>query len=55
LPFLNGIHIFKLINDEYAKKVKDWIKMTKVARLFELEKEEAVKEAVAKKDKEKSL
>lgn len=49
----------KFINDEYAKKVKEWIKMTKVARLFELEKEEAVKEAVkdavAKKDKEKAL
>lgn len=34
----------KFINDDYAKKVKEWIKMTKVARLFEEEKQEAVKE-----------
>jgi hypothetical protein len=39
----------KFIGEEYAKKVKEWIKMTKVIRLFEQEKEEAVKEAEKQK------
>jgi hypothetical protein len=39
----------KFIDEEYAKKVKEWIKMTKVIRLFEQEKEEAVKEAEKQK------
>ena len=36
----------KFIEDAYAEKVKEWIKMTKVARLFEEEKIEAVNTAV---------
>ncbi|MCH4200658.1 MAG: transcriptional regulator [Clostridium tyrobutyricum] len=34
----------KVINSEYAKKIKEWIKLTQVGRLFEEEKEKAVKE-----------
>ncbi|WP_146232163.1 hypothetical protein [Oceanobacillus caeni] len=33
------------INDEYERKVKGWLKMTKVGRAFEEEKQEAVREA----------
>lgn len=44
----------KFIDDEYAIKVKEWLKMTKVGRAFEEEKEEAVKDAVKKtKEEEK--
>ncbi len=35
----------KFIGEEYAKQVKEWLKMTKVGRVFEEEKEEAVKVA----------
>jgi hypothetical protein len=34
----------KFIDQEYSKSVKEWIKMTKVARLFEEEKIEAINE-----------
>ena len=37
----------KFIDREYSETVKGWIKMTKVARLFEEEKIEAVNEAVS--------
>ena len=36
----------KFIDKDYANKIKEWIKMTKVARLFEEEKVEAVNKAV---------
>ena len=39
----------KFINKEYSSKIKEWIAMTKVARLFEEEKIEAVNEAVKSK------
>lgn len=44
---LAGILVFsdKIIDEESSKKVKEWIRMTKIGRLFEIEKEEAVKEA----------
>ncbi|MBB5323516.1 histone H3/H4 [Anoxybacillus tepidamans] len=48
----------KFIDEEYAKKIKEWIKMTKVLRLFEQEKEEAVKKAAeeaAKKAAEEAM
>ena len=38
----------QIIDKEMSKKVKEWISVTKVGRLFEEEKEEAVKEAEAK-------
>lgn len=59
LFLLSGILVFtdKVIDKETAKQIKEWIKMTKVARLYEEEKIEAVNEAVTKtiqqKEKEK--
>ena len=41
----------KFIDQDYAKKLKEWIKLTKVARLFEEEKIEAVNVAVNETDK----
>lgn len=51
---LAGILTFsdKIISDDYSKQVKEWIMMTKVARLFEEEKIAAVKVAKAKVTKE---
>lgn len=48
LFLLSGILVFtdKVIDKETAKQIKEWIKMTKVARLYEEEKIEAVNEAV---------
>lgn len=48
LFLLSGILVFtdKVIDAETAKNIKEWIRMTKVARLFEEEKEEAVKRAI---------
>lgn len=48
LFLLSGILVFtdKVIDEETAKKIKEWIRMTKVARLFEEEKVEAVNQAV---------
>lgn len=45
LFLLSGILVFtdKVINEETAKRIKEWISMTKVARLFEEEKQEALK------------
>jgi predicted transposase/invertase (TIGR01784 family) len=40
----------KFIDKEYLKKVKEWISMTKIARLYEKEKKEAVKEAVKERE-----
>ncbi|OPW98778.1 transcriptional regulator [Geobacillus sp. LEMMY01] len=49
----------KFIDEQYAKKVKEWIKMTKVMRLLveelEQEKEAAVKEAVKEAEKQKAV
>jgi predicted transposase/invertase (TIGR01784 family) len=42
----------KFINKEYANSVKEWLKMTKVARLYEEEKIDAVNKAVNKAVKE---
>lgn len=41
---LSGILTFsdKIIENDYAEEIRRWIMMTKVARLFEIEKEEAV-------------
>ena len=46
---LSGIVTFsdKIIEPEFADTIRRWIQMTKVGRLFELEKEEAVKNAKA--------
>ena len=38
----------KFIDKNYAEKVREWLKMTQVGRLFDEEKQEAVKEAVKK-------
>ena len=43
----------KFIDHNYSEMVKGWIRMTKVARLFEQEKIEAVNEAVKLLEKEK--
>lgn len=50
LFLLSGILVFtdKVIDKETAKQIKEWIKMTKVARLYEEEKIEAVNEAVTR-------
>lgn len=45
----------KFIDEEYAKKVREWLKMTKVGRIFEEEKQEAVREAVARTEREKTI
>lgn len=36
--------VVKFIDEDYSKRIKEWIRMTKVARLFEEEKIEAVNE-----------
>lgn len=48
LFLLSGILVFtdKVIDEETAKRIKEWIRMTKVARLYEEEKVEAVNQAV---------
>lgn len=45
---LSGILVFsdKIVDDELEKRAKEWIMMTKIARLFEEEKEQAVRSAV---------
>ncbi len=47
----------KVVDSKTAKEMKEWISMTKVAKLFEEEKKQAVREAVneaeAEKDREK--
>lgn len=45
---LSGIVTFsdKIIEPEFADTIRRWIQMTKVGRLFELEKEEAVRNSV---------
>lgn len=47
---LAGILVFsdKIIEKEYAEKIRRWIQMTQVGRIIEREKEEAVREAVEK-------
>ena len=49
---LSGILVFsdKIIDEKTSNEVKEWIKMTKVAKLFEKEKEEALEEVLAEKD-----
>lgn len=51
---LTGMMVFsdKIIDDKLANQMKGWIMMTKVARLFEIEKEEAVKETAREVAKE---
>lgn len=46
LFLLSGILVFtdKVIDDATAKRIKEWMRMTKVARLFEEEKEEAIRQ-----------
>ncbi|KKE78152.1 transcriptional regulator [Oceanobacillus caeni] len=44
----------KFIDDEYARKVKEWLKMTKVGRAFEEEKQEAVKKAEKEAEKKQA-
>ena len=47
---ISGIVVFadKVIDSETSQKAKEWVRMTKVGRAFEEEKEQAVKEAVTK-------
>ena len=55
---LSGILVFsdKIIDEKTSNEVKEWIKMTKVAKLFEKEKEEALaeKDAIIATEKAKS-
>ena len=44
----------KFIDEDYLKKLKEWIKMTKLARLYEEEKVEAVNQAVYQAVNQKS-
>lgn len=57
LFLLSGILVFtdKVIDDETAKRIKEWIGMTKVARLFEEEKNEAVEKAVLETARETAI
>lgn len=50
---LTGLLVFtdKIIDDELSKKVKEWIRMTKVGRLFEAEKDAAIAEKDAELEK----
>lgn len=52
---LSGILTFsdKIVENEYAEEIRRWIQMTKVARLFEMEKEEAVRKEVEKAKKQR--
>lgn len=45
---LSGTLVFagKIIDTETKQRVKEWIRMTQIGRMFEEEKEEAVREAV---------
>lgn len=54
---LSGIVTFsdKIIDTDYAENIRRWIQMTKVGRLFEIEKEEAVKKAVQDMQKQLAL
>ena len=47
---ISGVVVFgdKVIDSETAEKAKEWIRMTKVGRAFELEKERAVEQAIAR-------
>ena len=49
---LSGILTFsdKIIETDYAKEVREWIQMTKVAKIFEREKEEAVAKVLKEKE-----
>ena len=55
LFLLSGILVFtdKVIDEDLAKKMKGWISMTKVARLFEEEKQQAIAEERQQARKEK--
>jgi thioredoxin-like negative regulator of GroEL len=43
----------KFIDDEYSESIKEWLRMTKVARLYEEEKLEALAKASRLHEKEK--
>lgn len=45
----------KFIDEEYAKRVREWLKMTNVGLIFEEEKQEAVKDAIARTEREKTI
>lgn len=47
---MSGILVFsdKVIDEDTANEAKEWIRMTKVGRLFAEEKEEAIEEKVKK-------
>ena len=48
---LSGLIVFtdKVIRREDSERIKRWIEMTKVGRLFEEEKQKAVQEAIKKR------
>jgi predicted MPP superfamily phosphohydrolase len=39
----------KFIDEEYAKRIREWLKTAKVVRIFEQEKKEAIKESEKQK------
>ncbi|WP_409068555.1 transcriptional regulator [Clostridium sp. FAM 1755] len=45
----------KFIDEKYANMVRSWLKMTKVEKIFEKEKEEAMEEAMNKAEKNKAI
>lgn len=49
---LSGILTFsdKIIENDYAKEIRRWIQMTKVAKIFEKEKEDAVAKVLQEKE-----
>jgi len=63
LFLLSGMLVFteKVIDEELAKRMKGWISITKVARLFEEEKQQAIQLTIervteqAKKEKEQAV
>ncbi len=54
---LSGIITFsdKIIDPEFSKMIRRWLQMTQVGRLFEMEKQEAIRENIALTKREISL
>jgi hypothetical protein len=45
----------KFIDEEYANIVRKWLKMIKVEKIYEKEKEQAINEAVSRSEKSKAV
>ncbi|WP_051590921.1 hypothetical protein [Bacillus sp. UNC438CL73TsuS30] len=43
----------KIIDEEYSKSIREWLRMLKVEKIYQQEKEQALKELAYKKEEEK--